>query len=87
MRGTEVSRSLQRTIHGSHWYDFEFRDRVRHGYKARRAFVVHDGYLLVLSTDRGLYERIAPGFDAVLESIEVPPGRSSAARLSAAPTE
>src|SRR5262249_36849216 len=73
MRGPDVSHRVQRTIHGPEWSDLEFWDRLTHNYRERRAFTVKDGYLLVLSTDRGLYERMQPGFDAVLESIEVLP--------------
>jgi len=44
---------------------------VSHMNRSRVAYVVNRGYLLVLSTDHGLYEVSAPAFEALLASMEV----------------
>jgi hypothetical protein len=60
-------------IHGAEWTVIETWDRVSHMNRARVAFLVSDGYLLVLATNRGLFEQTAPRFDELLHSFEVTP--------------
>lgn len=69
----EVASREQRTIHGASWTTVETWDRVSHLNRSRAAFAENDGHLLVLAMDRGRYEELGPGFDALLASLEVTP--------------
>jgi len=69
----EIGHRDRRTIHGSRWVVVETWDRVSHLYRSRVAFAENDGYLLVLALDRGVFEQAAPGFEALLASLEVGP--------------
>ena len=68
---TEVSHQGQRTIHGSQWTDVETWSRVSHQYRSRIAYLVDDGYFLVLTIDAGVFEQAGPAFEALLTSIDV----------------
>jgi len=69
----EISRQEAREIHGSRWVALETWDRVSHTYRYRYACLVDAGYLLVLSTRRGLIGQTGAAFDSLLASIEVSP--------------
>ena len=70
-RRKEVARQDSTTIHGADWIDVQLWDMVSHMNRSRVAYLVNRGYLLVLSTDHGLYEVSAPAFEALLASMEV----------------
>ena len=69
----EIGHRDRRTINGSRWAVVETWDRVSHLYRSRVAFTENDGYLLVLAFDHGVFEQAAPGFEALLTSLEVRP--------------
>jgi len=79
VRRREVGQKEQRTIHGAEWTVVEIWDRVSHLDRARVAFLVNNGYLLVLGIDRGVFEQTGKDFDALLSSIEVAPDTSAGA--------
>ena len=70
-RRKEVARQDSKTIHGADWIDVQLWDMVSHMNRSRVAYLVNGGYLLVLSTDHGLYEVSVPAFEALLTSMEV----------------
>jgi hypothetical protein len=70
-RRREIGHRDRRTIHGSDWIEVETWDRVSHLDRSRVAFLESDGYLLVLSIDRGRFEETGPGFEALLTSLDV----------------
>jgi len=67
----EIARKETRAIHGAPWVWLETWDRTSHTYRHRFAFVEDQGYLLVLSTRRGLIRQTGAAFDTLLASIEV----------------
>jgi hypothetical protein len=69
----EISRHDSLEIHGSEWFSIETWDRLTHHYRRRIAFLDNQGFLLYLTTERGLYERTSGAFDSLLASIEVSP--------------
>jgi hypothetical protein len=69
----EVARREPREIHGRRWVWIETWDRVSHLYRHRLACLEDDGYLLLLTTRRGLIGQSGGGFDSLLASIEVLP--------------
>ncbi len=69
--GREVHSRKRVTLHDSDWMDVETWSRVSHMSRSRTAFVVNDGYLLVLAMDRGLYEQTRPAFEQLLASLVV----------------
>lgn len=73
MRRREIGRRNPRAIHGSVWTDVETWDHVSHLNRSRVAFMLNDGYLLVLAIDRGVFEQESPAFEALLTSFEVAP--------------
>jgi hypothetical protein len=70
-RRSEVERLESKTLHGAEWTDVHVWDRTSHLNRSRFAFMVNDGYLLVLQSDRGVFERVEPAFEALLGSLEV----------------
>lgn len=72
-KSREIGHRDRRTINGSQWVVVETWDRVSHLYRSRVAFAENHGYLLVLAFDRGVFERAAPGFEALLTSLQVAP--------------
>jgi len=70
----EIGHRDRRKIHGSEWIDVETWNRVSHLDRSRVAFAVDDGYLLVLAIDHGRSEQAAPGFEALLTSLELGAG-------------
>jgi hypothetical protein len=70
-RRREIAHQERRSIHGTEWTVLELWDRVSHLSPSRVAFTVHDGDLLVLTIDRGVFERTGPAFAALLASFEV----------------
>jgi hypothetical protein len=58
-------------IHGAPWLSVETWNRVSHMGRGRLACLEHDGYLLLLTTRRGLIEQTGAAFDSLLASIEV----------------
>jgi len=69
----EISRREWRVIHGSKWLSIATWNRVTHTDERRVAFVDDRGYLLYLSTERGLIDESGDAFDSLLTSIEVLP--------------
>ena len=67
----EVDRRESKWVHGSEWVTIETWTRVSHMYRRRLAFVDDAGYLLYLSTERGLIEQSGGAFDSLLASIEM----------------
>lgn len=78
-RRQELASSARRVIHGTPWIQLETWDRVSHMARSRAAYTLHDGALLVLAIDHGPCEPLAPGFDSLLASLELP-GDSAAVR-------
>ena len=72
-RGREVVFRRRRLIHGSGWLEIETWDRVSHLNRARKAYLVNDGYLLVLAVDRGVFDRMRPAYNDLLTSLDVTP--------------
>ena len=67
----EIVARRTRSVHGSDWTVIESWDGVSHMQPSRIAFLVQDGDLLMLAIDRGPFERVGPGFEALLTSLEV----------------
>jgi hypothetical protein len=70
-RRSEIGHRESRSIDGAEWVDLELWDRVSHMNRSRIAYLVNEGYLLVLATDHGLYEVTGPGLEALLTSMKV----------------
>ena len=66
----EIARREWREIHGARWVALETWDRVSHMNRHRLACMEVDGYLVVLTTRRGLIEMTGEAFDALLASIQ-----------------
>lgn len=69
----EIAHQEAERIHGSQWLAIETWDRTSHLGRHRLACLDDGGYLLFLSTRRGLIEQSGAAFDALLASIEVMP--------------
>lgn len=69
----EIGRRDSIEIHGSRWLVIETWDRLSHLYRRRVAILDHEGYLLELVTDRGVFEQMSGAFDSLLASIVVDP--------------
>jgi hypothetical protein len=71
MQRKEIAGQERVTIHDVEWTKVETWDRLSHLYRSRLAFVDNEGYLLVLSTDRGLIGQSGSAFDSLLSTIEL----------------
>jgi len=69
----EIDRRDTVAVHGASWLAIETWSRVSHLDRRRVAFVVHDGDLLQLTTERGLPEATLGAFDSLLATIELLP--------------
>ncbi len=71
MRQREIAQIKERDIGGFTWTEVVSWDRVTHGNPRRIAVHDNHGYLLALSTERGLIEQTGPAFEALLTSTRV----------------
>jgi len=71
--GREIARQGGRPVHGTQWFEVETWSQVSHQGRSRLACLANTGYLLVLRTERGPFERTAPAYEALLQSIEILP--------------
>jgi hypothetical protein len=69
----EIARQGGRPVRGMEWFEVETWSSVSHQGRSRLACIANTGYLLVLRTEQGPFERTAPAYEALLNSIEILP--------------
>jgi hypothetical protein len=69
----EIARQGGRPVRGTEWFEVETWSGLSHQGRSRLACLANTGYLLVLRTERGPFERTAPAYEALLQSIEILP--------------